>query len=166
MPISVGEIREYINHFLFGNTSKQLTFCLALCVYSVSKLQYPNNVCVCAIAETCFLVDWKLLFKECIATIGIPLDIFGFLLFQWLFAFWIFLGGFGSLQTSLLCIMEELAGGGYVAVAVSVSERVSDSWKETRDMWHWTHDTWHMTQDTWVYSCHTIQLNFGKIFRD
>ena len=37
--------------------------------------------------------------------------------------FWVF----GSLQTSLLCIMEELAGGGYVAVAVSVSERVSDS---------------------------------------
>ena len=31
--------------------------------------------------------------------------------------FWVF----GSLQTSLLCIVGELAAGGYVAVAVGVS---------------------------------------------
>ena len=29
---------------------------------------------------------------------------------------------FGSLRTSLLCIMGELAGGGFVAVAVGVSD--------------------------------------------
>ena len=37
--------------------------------------------CVCAIAETRFLVDWRLLVKERIANIGIPQDIVGFLLF-------------------------------------------------------------------------------------
>ena len=37
---------------------------------------------------------------------------------------------FGSLQTSLLCIVGELAGGGSVTVAVGVSDR-----------WHATCDT-------------------------
>ena len=36
--------------------------------------------------------------------------------------FWVL----GSLRTSLLCIMEELAGGGSVAVAVAVAVGVSD----------------------------------------
>ena len=34
---------------------------------------------VCAIAETRFLVDWRLLVEERIANIGIPLDFFSFL---------------------------------------------------------------------------------------
>ena len=34
-----------------------------------------------------------------------------------------FLGGFGSLQTSLLCIVGDLAGRGALTVAVGVSER-------------------------------------------
>ena len=33
-------------------------------------------VCVCAIAESCFLVDCRLLVEEHIANIGIPLDLF------------------------------------------------------------------------------------------
>ena len=47
---------------------------------------------------------------------------------QWTVHFWSkrdvhFLGGdFGSLQTSLLCIVQELAGEGYMAVAVGVSD--------------------------------------------
>ena len=35
----------------------------------------------------------------------------------------VFLVFFGSLQTSLLCIMEELEGEGSVTVAVDVSDR-------------------------------------------
>ena len=35
----------------------------------------------------------------------------------------IFFCFFWSLQTNLLCIMVELAAGGYVAVAVAVSDR-------------------------------------------
>ena len=51
---------------------------------------------------------------------------------------------FGSLQTSLLCIMGELAGGGSLAVAVGV-----DRWHATHDTWHVKNDTWHMASDTW-----------------
>ena len=53
--------------------------------------------------KTCFPEDWRLLVKERIANIGIPLDILGFLSFLWVF---------GSLRTSLLSIMGELSGGG------------------------------------------------------
>ena len=62
-----------------------------------------------------FPADGRLPVKECIANIGIPLDFFGFFChfndFCW------------SLQTSLLCIIGELAEAGSVAVAVGVSER-------------------------------------------
>ena len=51
---------------------------------------------------------------------------------------------FGSLQTSLLCIMGESAGEGSVAVAVGVSDRwhvTHDKCNVKRDMWHLTHGT-------------------------
>ena len=53
---------------------------------------------------------------------------------------------FGSLWTSLLCIMGKLAGGWSVAVAVGVSDR----WHATRGTWHvhLTHDIRHVTADT------------------
>ena len=57
-------------------------------------------LCVClsvSLRKPRFLVDWRLLVEECIANIGIPLDV--------------------------LCIMGELAGGGSVALAVSISDR-------------------------------------------
>ena len=73
-----------------------------------------------------FQVDWILLVKECIANIGIPLDIFKFLAFQCFFCVWTFFWVLGSLRTSLLCMMEELAGGGSVAGAVAVAVAVSD----------------------------------------
>ena len=73
------------------------------------------------------IIDWRQMVEECIANIGIPLDFFlAVLPFQWFFAFLVF-WGFGSLQTSLLCIVGDLAGGGSVAVAVGISY------------------TWHMT---------------------
>ena len=50
----------------------------------------------------------------------------------------------GSLQTSWLCIMGELAGGGSVAVAVGIS----DMWQVTCNTWHMTHDMKHMTHET------------------
>ena len=70
--------------------------------------------------QPCFLVDLRLLVKECIYYIGITLDffvvhsmIFSVLLF--------FLPVFGSLQTSIQCIVGELAGGRSVAVAAGVT---------------------------------------------
>ena len=58
---------------------------------------------------------------------------------------------FGCLQTSLLCIVGELVGGRFVAVAVGVS----DSWQVTGDRWlvivDMVHDIWHMSHDTWHF---------------
>ena len=96
-----------------------------------------------------FLVDWRLLVKERIANTGIPLDVFGFFKIKnkIKFPFWTNVPAFGSLQTSILCIMRELARGGSVAVAVGVSDR----WHATRNTWHMTCDTWHLTYDTWYF---------------
>ena len=58
------------------------------------------------------------------------------------FAFNFFLSGvFGSLQTSLLCIMRELAGRGSVAVSIS------DKGQVTRHTQHVTNEKWHVTCD-------------------
>ena len=69
-------------------------------------------------------VDWTLLIEEHISYIGMPLELFGFLLF---WCFYCFLREknlvLGSLQTRLLCIMAEIPGGGSVAVAVAVRDR-------------------------------------------
>ena len=83
---------------------------------SISRLSVPSR-------KTCFPVNWRLLVKEYITNIGIPLDILSFCRFDDFWRLKLFLV-FGSLQTSLLCIiMGELAGGGFVAVAVGVSDR-------------------------------------------
>ena len=60
-----------------------------------------------------------------------PLDGFRFLLFQKKMCFK-FVCVFGSLQTSLLCIIGELAVGGPVAVAVGIRDR----WQVSGDRWH------------------------------
>ena len=66
-------------------------------------------------------MDWRLLIIQRIANIGIPLDIFSdSIIFKSGHIFWVF----GLLQTSLLCIVRELAGGGRGAVTVAVG--VSD----------------------------------------
>ena len=67
-------------------------------------------------------MDWNLLVQECIASIGIPLDIFGFFRLEDFLRYEMF-SIFASLQISILCIMGELAGGGSVTVAVAVSDR-------------------------------------------
>ena len=61
---------------------------------------------MCVIVETRFPVDLRLLVKQLIANIGILLDIFGVLPVWWLFV---------SFQTSLLCIIRELAEGHFFA---------------------------------------------------
>ena len=81
----------------------------------------------------------RLLVKEYIAIIGIPIDVFEFLQFQWFCRFRFFLG-FGSLKNSLLCIVGELTWGGFAAVAVGISGRCP----VTGDTWHVTRDTWHV----------------------
>ena len=59
---------------------------------------------MCFVLNHRFFVDWRLLVEERIANIGIPLDILGSLPFEDFYNFDIF-HDFGSLQTSLLCIM-------------------------------------------------------------
>ena len=58
-----------------------------------------------------FSVNWRLLGEERIANIGTPLEIFMTLFY--------ILKLFCSVPTSLLCIMEELAGRGGRSVAVA-----------------------------------------------
>ena len=70
-----------------------------------------SHVCVCAITETLWTGDFwlKTVWVICGASIILcVLKVFRI---------------FGSLQTSLLCIMGELVGGGSVTVAVGVSNR-------------------------------------------
>ena len=84
-----------------------------------------------------FPVDCRLLVKEPIANIGIPLDMF------WVFAVLMtfaigFLGflGFANLPT--------VHSGGVI------SGRVCGRWQVTGDTQHMTHDTWGVTPDTWT----------------
>ena len=66
-------------------------------------------------------MDWRLLDREGIAYIGIPLDHFGLKLFQWFFPLiFFFLLALGSFQTSLQSIIGESAGSVDMAVGVSV----------------------------------------------
>ena len=107
-----------------------------------------QSVCLSInVLKPCFTVDWIHLVKECIANIDIHLDIFAVLPFQWfvLKKFQVL----GSLQTCLLCIVGELAEGGSVAVAVSVTHETQNVKSYT---WHVTCHTWHLTPDTWYYS--------------
>ena len=74
--------------------------------------------------------------------------------------FWWFFVAFSdffwrSLQTSLLCIVGELAGGGYVAMAVfGVSDMwPSDRWQVKGNTGHMTCDNWHVTPDMWHLTC-------------
>ena len=62
-------------------------------------------------------MDWRPLVEERIANVGVPL-VLGYNDF-WRLEFFHVLG---SLQTSLLCIVGELAGEGSAAVAVGVSD--------------------------------------------
>ena len=62
-----------------------------------------------------------------------------------IFRLYNFFWDIGSLQSSLLCIVGELAGKGSVAVAVGFSDR----WKVTCDMCYSSCDTWQVTCDTW-----------------
>ena len=67
-------------------------------------------------------MDWRLLVKEHITYIGIPLEFFWLFLLNDFLCFEIVMV-FLSLQTSLLCIGGHLAGGGSLAGAVATSER-------------------------------------------
>ena len=67
--------------------------------------------------KTCYPVDGTLLVKECVANIGISIDVFLDVLK--IVCIQIFFLIFESLQTSLLCILGELAGEGSLAVVVT-----------------------------------------------
>ena len=96
----------------------------------VNWLRFYALLSVCRRKKTHFPVV-----NECIAYIGIHLDVSRFLLFKWFFAFWIFfLWVLGSLQTGLLCIIGELAGGGSVDMA---KERIqTECYKLLPISWH------------------------------
>ena len=63
------------------------------------------------------------------------------------------------MQTTLLYIVWELAGGGSVPVTVGISamwqvtrntrHMTLDMWNMNLDIWHMTRDSWHLTHDTW-----------------
>ena len=57
---------------------------------------------------------------------------------------------FGSWQTSLLCIVGELTGGGSVTVVVGNIDR----WQVTRNTWNRTHDMILLLHDTWRVTLH------------
>ena len=73
--------------------------------------------------KTRFPLDWRLLVRERIANISIPLNILRAFVVSMIFCELKLFRDFGSLQNSLLCIMGELAGGGSLAMAVGVSDR-------------------------------------------
>ena len=65
-------------------------------------------------------------------------------------------GVFGFLQSTPLCIVGELAGGGSAAVAVGIKDRwhvLGDRWQVPGDRWQVTGNRWHVTGDRW-------QVNF------
>ena len=65
-------------------------------------------------------MDWTLLVKELNANVGIPLDVYAISNTFCVCNFFLLI--LASSQTSLLCIVCELARGGSVAVAVGVSD--------------------------------------------
>ena len=86
----------------------------------------------------------RLLVEERIANIGIPLHVLDFCSFDLVLLFE-FIWVLGSFQTSLLCLVGELAGGQSVAMAFGISNK----WQVRCDMWHVICDMWHLTCDTW-----------------
>ena len=124
---------------------------------SVPKLGCPSVVCVfmCAIAESCFPVDWRLLEEEHRDNIKIHIDIVWYLLFSsvWRFDFkkkvcW-------SLQISLLSIMWLWLW----LLALVTGER----WHDTCNIWHMTHYIWLMICDTW-HMVFRIKISFIWLF--
>ena len=62
----------------------------------------------------------------------------------------------------LLCIQQgEWAGGGFVAVAVGVS----DMWQVKGETQHMTVNKWHVTPDTWHLRSGSLFIIIGAIFR-
>ena len=112
---------------------------------------------MCAVAKNP-LPGW-LLVKKHINNIGIPLDVFGFLLFQRYFGlciFFVFL---------VFANQPTVHNSGFSRERVC-GRGVSDKWPVTDDMrhiistWHVTHDTWHNTcnmchvsPDSWLCFC-------------
>ena len=109
-----------------------------------------SSVCVSVPSrKTRFPENWRLLVEEYIANIGMPLNVFSFLLFWWFSVFWNF-------WTGVWCVA--------VAVAVSVSDKcqvtgdmrhvIPDTWHMTHDTWHMTHDIWDLTHEPWIKKNH------------
>ena len=112
-------------------------------IQSLSCNFCQSSVCVfvCAIAENPLPSGMETSGQRGYRYFGILPDIFGFLLFQWLFAFeicWVF---FGVLQTSLLSLMGgKVFGCGYCRY-----------WHVTSDTQHATHVMWHMKN--YIFFC-------------
>ena len=69
-----------------------------------------------------FPLNWKLLVKEHIANVCTPLDVLGFIGSK-ICCVWKFIWVFESLQTSLLCILGELAGEGLWMMALVTGDK-------------------------------------------
>ena len=89
--------------------------------FSISRNVRQSGLCLCVPSQkTRFPLDWRLLVEERITFNGIPVDISGLLQFLCFFCVYNVFKVLESLQTSLLCIMGELAGEGSVAVAIGI----------------------------------------------
>ena len=74
--------------------------------------------------------------------------------------------GFRSLRTRLLCIVGELAWGGYVAALVGISDRwkvTGDRSQVTRNMWHMTHDLCWILLVLVLLSTHVEKLTVSRM---
>ena len=125
---------------------------------SVSKSQCPWVVClcVCAIIENLLLVYWRLLVKEHIANMCIPLDIFGILYFQRFLAFDIFSAFWLFVNQSYVHNLELSKGKGLWLWLLALV--TSDRWQVTRNTSHITWDTWHLKHDTWYLETFQIWI--------
>ena len=81
------------------------------------------SVCLCVSSrKLCFRVDWSPLVKDCIANIGISLDIFGTLLFRWFSGLW---------------LLDLVTG--------NMRHATHDMWHMALDMWYLSRNMWHIT---------------------
>ena len=125
----------------------------------ISRNIRESPVCLCAPSwKTCFPMDLRLLIYEHIANLGIPLDIYVFLLFNdflgwFFFAFGVFVN------------QPTLHNGGVSRWKVCGCGCCC-SWQVTVDTQQMTHNAWNMTPDnfaplaTWV---NFITLVFGSL---
>ena len=99
-----------------------------------------RNVRLSVHRSVCFPLDWRFLVEEHIANICTPLEPLDFLAYQWFFGVFDIFLCFGLFEPAYCAYWGSLAEGGWMDVAVGVSDR----WQETGDTGHMTSDMWQL----------------------